>query len=199
MTEFELLELSNMQAQQTMALVDAINSEGLPLTSKMRRYLSSAANIVFLQESSNIRDVINCLQDYRKRADFISKVPENLKEYLEHGGFLYVDDDYGLDTTFRQEIRKVFKDKELVELPFSHPIFHSHFEFPNGLPKTHEHDDKAPQAFGIFHQGRLVLLYTFESNPSDGWADPESHNDPPEKRETAFKIGTNIVVYALTH
>jgi hypothetical protein len=122
-----------------------------------------------------------------------------LRTYLESGGFLYVDDDYGLDQAFRREIKKVFADQELVELPFSHGLFHCHFDFPSGVPKIHEHDGQPPQAFGLFHAGRLVLLYTHETNPSDGWDDPDVHNDPPEKRQEALRFGTNIVVWALTH
>lgn len=123
---------------------------------------------------------------------------KRLREYLEAGGFLYADDDYGLDKAFRREIKKVFPDLPLVELPFSYGLFHVHYEFPRGVPKTHEHDGKPPQAFGIFLNGRLVVLYTYESNPSDGWADPEVHKDPPEKRLEALQFGTNIVVWTLT-
>jgi hypothetical protein len=121
----------------------------------------------------------------------------NLRAYMENGGFLYVDDDYGFDKAFRREIKKVFPDRELVELPFDHPIYRSHFVFPNGLPKIHEHDNKPPQGFGIFHEGRLVLFYTYESNLADGWADPEVHDNPEEVREKAFQMGLNIIVYAL--
>jgi len=130
---------------------------------------------------------------------FSPEEAERLRNYLTHGGFLYADDDYGMDTDFRREIRKVFPDKELVELPWSHPIYHCHFDFPQGLPKIHEHDGKPPQGLGIFHEVRLVVYYTYETNISDGWNDPEVHGDPPEKREEAFRIGTNIVVYALTN
>lgn len=124
---------------------------------------------------------------------------KKLRAYLENGGFLYVDDDYGLDKSFRREIKKVFPDKDLQELPFSYGVFHCFYDFPNGVPKTHEHNGKPPQGFGIFIGKRLCLLYTYESNPSDGWDNPEVHNDPPEKREEALKFGTNIVVWALTH
>ncbi len=124
---------------------------------------------------------------------------ERLRMYCENGGFLYADDDYGMDKSFREEIKKVFPNNELVELPYSYGLFHSQFDFPNGVPKTHEHDGKTPQSFGIFHNGRLVLLYTYESNPSDGWNDAEVHNDSPEKREEALKFGTNIVVWVLSH
>lgn len=121
-----------------------------------------------------------------------------LRAYLENGGFLYVDDDYGLDKAFRREIRKVYPDEELVELPFSHGIYHAHFSFPNGLPKIHKHDDKPPQGLGLFLDGRLVLFYTYECNLGDGWADPRVHNDPEEKRIAALQMGTNIIVWALT-
>jgi hypothetical protein len=121
-----------------------------------------------------------------------------LRTYLENGGFLYADDDYGMDKAFRREIKKVFPDQDLVELPFSYGLYSCFFQFPNGVPKTHEHNGKPPQGFGIFLNGRLVVYYTYESNPSDGWADPEVHKDPPEKREEALKFGTNILVWVLT-
>jgi len=124
---------------------------------------------------------------------------QRLREYLLAGGFLYADDDYGLDKAFRREMRKVFPNQEFVELPFSFGLYHSQFEFPNGVPKTHEHDKKPPQGFGLFSQGRLIVYYTYESNPSDGWADPEIHGDPESTRLQALRFGTNIVVWALTH
>ncbi len=123
---------------------------------------------------------------------------QRLRKYLENGGFLYADDDYGMDKAFRREIKKVFPDKELVEIPYSYGLYHCHFSFPNGPPKIHEHDGKPPQGFGIFHNNRLVVYYTYESNPSDGWNDPEVHNTPPDKREAALKFGTNIIVWALS-
>lgn len=119
----------------------------------------------------------------------------NLKIYLEAGGFLHVDDNYGLDEFFRREIKKVFPDKELVELPPSHPIFHQKYNFENGLPKVHEHDNNRPQAFGIFIEERLVCLYTYEADLGDGWEDEGVHNDPPEVRENALKMGANIINY----
>jgi hypothetical protein len=122
---------------------------------------------------------------------------EKLRKYLEGGGFLYVDDDYGLDKAFRREIKKVFPDKDLAELPFSYGLYHCFYDFPQGVPKTHEHNGKPPQGFGLFVDGRLCVYYTYESNPSDGWADPEVHNDPPNKREEALKFGTNLVVWVL--
>ena len=122
-----------------------------------------------------------------------------LRTYLERGGFLFANDDYGLDRSFRREIARVFPDKKLVELPPSFEIFQTPYRFPNGLPKIHEHDGKRPQAFGLFHEGRLVLFYNHESDIGDGWNDAEVHDDPAHVRESAFKLGTNVVVYALTH
>ncbi len=124
---------------------------------------------------------------------------KSLRSYLENGGFLFVDDDYGMDKSFRREVKKLFPDKELVELPFNHPLYHIYYDFQNGPPKIHEHDDKPPKGYGIFLNDRLVLYYTFESNPSDGWADPEVHNDPPEIREKALKFGVNLLLYVLTN
>jgi Domain of unknown function (DUF4159) len=124
---------------------------------------------------------------------------KRLRTYLENGGFLYADDDYGMDKAFRREIKKVFPEKELIELPFNYGLYHCHYDFPNGPPKIHEHDNKPPQGFGILHEGRLVVYYTYESNPSDGWNDPEVHNDTPQKHEEALRFGTNIVVWAMTH
>jgi hypothetical protein len=123
---------------------------------------------------------------------------DRLRSYLEHGGFLYADDDYGMDKAFRREMKKVFPDEQLVELPFSYGLYHCVFDFPNGVPKTHEHNGKPPQGFGILLKGRLVVYYTYESNPSDGWADPDVHKDPEEKRQEALRFGTNLLYWALT-
>ncbi len=121
-----------------------------------------------------------------------------LRTYLLHGGFLYADDDYGLDETFRKAMKEVFPSRELIELPFSHGIYSIHYRFDNGLPKIHEHDNQPPQGFGIFDDnGRLMVFYTYETNISDGWVDPEVYGDPPEKREAALKMGTNILIWAL--
>ena len=122
-----------------------------------------------------------------------------LRSYLQNGGFLFVDDDYGMDQAFRREMKKVFPAQDLVELPFTHGIYHVQYEFPNGPPKTHKHDSNAPQGYGLFSKGRLIVYYTFESNPSDGWADPDVHNDPEAKRQEALQFGANIVLWALTH
>ncbi len=119
----------------------------------------------------------------------------NLRTYLLAGGFLHVDDNYGMDPYLRKELSKVFPDKELAELGTDHPIFKQEYDFPEGLPKIHEHDGKRPQAFGIFHENRLVLLFTYESDLGDGWEDPAVHNDPEEVREKALKMGANIISY----
>jgi len=121
-----------------------------------------------------------------------------LRIYLENGGFLYIDDDYGLDNAVRREMKKVFPQDDFVELPFSYELYHSFYKFESGPPKTHEHDKKTPQGFGIFINNRLAVYYTYESNPSDGWADAEVHDNPPEKREEALKFGTNIIIWALS-
>lgn len=125
---------------------------------------------------------------------------ERLRMYLLRGGFLYVDDDYGLNSDFLKAMKMVFPDRELKEIPFSHGIYHIFYSFENGLPKIHEHDNKPPRGYGIFDdQGRMMVFYTYETNISDGWADPEVHGDPQEKREAALKMGTNIVLWALMH
>ncbi|MFL1011607.1 DUF4159 domain-containing protein [Flavisericum labens] len=121
---------------------------------------------------------------------------ENLRNYLISGGFLHIDDNYGMQPYIVKELKKVFPDKDLMELPINHPIFSTAFDFPNGLPKIHEHDGKRPQAFGMFYKSRLVLLFTYESDLGDGWEDPEVHNDPADVREKALKMGANIVKYA---
>lgn len=123
----------------------------------------------------------------------------NLRTYLDNGGFLYIDDDYGLDDHFRKAIKKVYPDEELVEIPFDHPIYHQAYDFPSGLPKVHKHDGKPPRGYGLFREGRLVLFYTVESNLADGWTNPEVHNDPESIRQQALRMGANILVYALTH
>jgi len=123
---------------------------------------------------------------------------ERLKLYLENGGFLFIDDDYGLDNAVRREMKKVFPAKNFQELPFSYGLYNVFYNFENGPPKTHEHDNNPPRGFGIFIKERLAVYYTYESNPSDGWADAAVHNDSPGKREEALKFGTNIIVWALS-
>ena len=123
----------------------------------------------------------------------------NIRSYLNNGGFLYIDDDYGLDEHFRNVINEIYPEEELIELPFDHPIYHQAFDFPNGLPKIHEHDGNTPKGFGLFKEGRLVLFYTYESNLADGWANAEVHNNPESLRQKALQMGSNILIYALTN
>ena len=130
---------------------------------------------------------------------FSDEEAENLRTYLISGGFLHVDDNYGMEPYFREALKKVFPNKELEELPVDHPIFEQSYSFPQGLPKIHEHDGKRPQALGIFHEDRLVLLFTLESDLGDGWEDPEVHNDPEEVRQKALRMGANIMQYAFKH
>ena len=122
-----------------------------------------------------------------------------LRAYLENGGFILANDSYGLADAIRREFRKVFPEKEFVELPFSHPIYHTLYDFPNGLPKIHQHDGKPPQGFGIIVDGRVCVFFDYESDIGDGWEDQEVYNDPPEKREAALRMGANLVAYALTN
>jgi len=126
---------------------------------------------------------------------FTQEEARNLRDYLLSGGFLHIDDNYGMDQYLRKELVKIFPDKKLIEIPTDHPIFNCHFNFPQGLPKIHEHDNLRPQAFGIFQEDRLILLYTFESDLGDGWENPEIHNDPQEVRLKALRMGANIINY----
>lgn len=128
---------------------------------------------------------------------FSMQEAENLRNYLIAGGFLNINDSYGMDKFVRAQMKKVFPELDLVELPHTHPIYHQKFDFPNGLPKIHEHDGKPAQGFGLVWQGRLVCFYNYESDLGDGWEDPEVHNDTPETRQKALKMGANIVQYVL--
>ncbi len=120
---------------------------------------------------------------------------QNMREYLLAGGFLHADDNYGLDKAFRREMKKVFPEDDFIELPWDHPIFSQKYKFPEGLPKVHEHDNKRPQAFGIVKDGRLLVLYTYETDLGDGWEDQEVHKDPENKRLQALQMGANIISY----
>ncbi len=131
--------------------------------------------------------------------NFSEEEVKNLRTYLIGGGFLHIDDNYGLDESIRREMKKVFPELRFVELPFNHPIYHQKFDFPTGLPKIHEHDGKPAQGFGLVYKGRLVCFYTYETDLGNGWENPETYNDPPEKRELALKMGANILQYAFMH
>ena len=124
---------------------------------------------------------------------------ENLRNYLVSGGFLHIDDNYGLDKFIRPEMKKVFPELEFIEIPFSHPIYHQKFTFEQGLPKIHEHDGKPAQGFGLFYEGRLVCFYSYESDLGNGWEDQRIHNDPEAIRQEALKMGANIISYCFTY
>jgi hypothetical protein len=126
---------------------------------------------------------------------FSPQETRNLREYLIGGGFLHIDDNYGLNTYIRREMKKVFPELDFVELPFSHPIYHQKFNFPNGLPKIHEHDGKPPQGFGLIWEGRLVCFFSYECDLGDGWEDREVHKDSEELRTKALQMGANIISY----
>lgn len=120
-----------------------------------------------------------------------------LRRWLVRGGFLHVDDNYGLDASFRREIARVFPEHELVEVPLDHPVYHVIYDFPEGLPKIHAHDGKPAQGFGIFLEGRLAVYYSYQTDLGDGWEDPAVHHDPPELREAALRMGVNLFAYAM--
>jgi hypothetical protein len=122
-----------------------------------------------------------------------------LRRYLQQGGFLHADDNYGMDASLRRELARLFPGEELVEVPLDHPIYHLIYEFPRGIPKIHEHDKKPAQGFGIFLDGRLAVFYSYQTDLGDGWEDPEVHRDPADKREAALRMGVNLFAYAVGH
>jgi hypothetical protein len=130
---------------------------------------------------------------------FSDSEARNLRNYLISGGFLHIDDNYGLDPFIRPEMKRVFPELEFVELPFNHPIYHQKFKFEDGLPKIHEHDGKPAQGFGLIYQGRLVCFYSYESDLGNGWEDPSIHNDPESIRQLALRMGANILAYCFTN
>ncbi|MGQ0704005.1 MAG: DUF4159 domain-containing protein [Gemmatimonadales bacterium] len=122
---------------------------------------------------------------------------ETLRRYLQQGGFLHADDNYGMDLSIRRELERLFPDRQLVDVPFDHPIYHLVYEFPQGIPKIHEHDGKPAQGLGLFLDGRLAVFYSYQTDLGDGWEDPEVHNDPPDQREAALRMGVNLFLYAV--
>lgn len=172
----------------------------------LARFVNSVLNTGFPQDQNVVRASDAKLFDYpfvyltgHGNIRWTDREVENLRAWMLRGGFLYADDDYGMDLSFRREIKRVFPEYDLVELDRSHPLFSCFYPFPEGLPKIHLHDEKPPQAFGIFDEsGRLLCLYTYESNISDGWADYSTHKDPPEVREAALRFGCNIIYYLLS-
>jgi len=129
---------------------------------------------------------------------FNDEAAQTLRDQILAGAFLHVDDNYGMDKSFRREMKKVFPEKDWVDLPFDHPIFNIFYEFPNGLPKIHEHENKPPQALGLFNEGTLIVLYTYESDLGDGWENPKVHGNPEEIHLKALEMGTNIILFALS-
>jgi len=131
---------------------------------------------------------------------FSAAEADRLRRYLLQGGFLHVDDNYGLDEYIREELNEVFPDRQLVEVPFDHPIYHARYDFPDGLPKIHEHDGERSQGYGILDDhGRVMVFYTHETDLGDGWEPASVHDNPPEKRQAALRMGVNILTYAMTH
>jgi len=168
-----LIAFSNKELNTNISEEQAIVEVGSPeLFDYPFVHMTGHGNVVFSQEES-----------------------ENLRKYLLGGGFLHVDDNYGLDQFFRREVKKIFPNEELVEIPYSHPIYHQKFSFPNGPPKVHEHDGKPPQGFGIVKDGRLLLFYTYESDLGNGWESPEIHNDSEITRRKALEMGANILSF----
>ena len=129
---------------------------------------------------------------------FSDEEARNLRRYLDQGGFLHADDNYGLDESFRRELRRVYPERELVEVPFDHAVYRIRYPFPRGLPKVHRHEDRPPQGLGIFDGGRLVVFYSFESDLGNGWEDAERYEDPPALREAALRMGVNLFLFALS-
>ncbi len=171
----------------------------------MLKFLRENTNVACASDERHVELMDDALFSYpivfltgHGRIRFSEEEAARLRLYLTSGGFLYADDDYGMDKYFRAEMKKVFPEKKWVELPFHHEIYHILFEFSNGIPKIHEHDGGPGKAYGLFHEGRLVVFYTYNTNISDGWADPDVHNDPEEIRQKAFRMGANIILYALT-
>ncbi|MCF7794617.1 MAG: DUF4159 domain-containing protein [Candidatus Cloacimonetes bacterium] len=171
----------------------------------LTEYLNKTLNTDFSNLEAAVKLTDSNIYDYpflfatgHGNIKFNEKEVASLQEYLTRGGFLYVDDDYGMDKSFRAEVKKLFPNRELVELPANHELFNCFFNFESGIPKIHKHDDKRPQAFAVFDDnGRMLLLYTYETNISDGWS--KAHDDPPEIREKAFQMGANLFYYLLTN
>jgi hypothetical protein len=172
-------------------LLEAIRERaGIPVSDKEARIRLTSKDLynypyLFMNGHGNVR--------------FTEEEIRRLRDYLTGGGFLHADDNFGMDQSFRREIRRVFPERELVEIPFDHIVYHIFFDFPDGLPKIHEHHGGPPVGYGIFYGERMVLFYSFNTDLGDGWEDPEVHGDPPGKREAALKMGINIFLYALTH
>ncbi len=172
----------------------------------LHRYLAENTSIDIYDEEINAQASDPMLFKYpflfltgHGNIDFSEDETAALRTYLENGGFIFANDSYGLADAIRREFKKVFPERDFVELPFSHPIYHTLYDFPNGLPKIHKHDEKPPQGFGIIIDERVCVFFAYESDIGDGWEDTQVYNDPPEKRLAALKMGANLVAYALTN
>ena len=168
-------------------------------------YLGDHTNVIVnpLEKRAKIGDDIFSGSSYlyltgHGNIKFNDEESQILRDHLLSGAFLHADDNYGMDKSFRREMKNVFPEKDWVELPLDHPVFNIYYDFPNGLPKVHEHENNRPQALGLFNEGNLMVLYTFESDLGDGWEDPKVHNDPEDIRQSALEMGTNIILYALS-
>jgi len=168
-------------------------------------YLGDHTNVIvnLLEKRAKIGDDIFSGSSYlyltgHGNIKFNDEESQILRDHLLSGAFLHADDNYGMDKSFRREMKNVFPEKDWVELPLDHPVFNIYYDFPNGLPKVHEHENNRPQALGLFNEGNLMVLYTFESDLGDGWEDPKVHNDPEDIRQSALEMGTNIILYALS-
>lgn len=171
-----LIEFCNRQLGMNLDEDDAVVDVGSPdIYSYPYVYMTGHGNVVFSNSDA-----------------------QNLRRYLIAGGFLHIDDNYGLDQFVQLEMKKVFPELDFVELPFDHPIYHQKFDFSKGLPKIHEHDGKPAQGFGLIYEGRLVAFYSYESDLGNGWEDQNIHNDPESKRQQALKMGANILTYCFT-
>jgi hypothetical protein len=172
----------------------------------LHEFLAKNTNIAVVDTEVNVQATDPELFDYpflfltgHGNIKFTDQEVAALRDYLTSGGFLFANDSYSLYTAFKREMKRVFPEKELVELPFDHEIYHEPYKFPNGLPKIHEHDGKPPQGFGIFWENRLVVFFDYESDIGDGLEDYEVYHDPPEKHQAALKFAANLVTYAMTH
>ena len=168
-------------------------------------YLGDHTNVIVnpLEKRAKIGDDIFSGSSYlyltgHGNIKFNDEESQILRDHLLSGAFLHADDNYGMDKSFRLEMKNVFPEKDWVELPLDHPVFNIYYDFPNGLPKVHEHENNRPQALGLFNEGNLMVLYTFESDLGDAWEDPKVHNDPEDIRQSALEMGTNIILYALS-
>lgn len=171
-----LAQFCNEQLKTNFALEEAVVEPGSP----------DVFNYSFIHMTGNGRFV------------FTQQEADNLRKYLTAGGFLNINDSYDMDKFVRPEMKKVFPELDFVELPFNHPVYHQKFDFPNGLPKIHEHNDKPPQGFGLIYNGRLVCFYSYESDIGDGWEEARVHNDSEEARQKALKMGANIIQFAFS-